>query len=155
MSQTEHPSHDLTFEWGRTAPERLSIEATAIDTKISMAFVSASVIIALVATLKGQIRYDWTIIPFIVAFVSFLGILIGNLRALSAQWFYVADSPKVLREDYWALEPEEAKERYWEWVEKDFETNYRLLKCKGVVLRAVIPLLGIETIALVAWLFLV
>lgn len=155
MNEKQYPSRDLTYEWGRMAPERLAEEATAIDSKTITVLSAASVIVAVAASLHGEIPFNASIIPFLIALLVFFIILAKSVWSLSAQWFHVADSPTILREDYWILEQEEAKEKYWEWVEKDFEDNYRAVMLKGKVLVWVIPLLGVETISLVAWLFLV
>ena len=110
--------------------------------------------IGVITALSHNIKWDTTLIPFVVAFISFLILLVKSLWAIRPQWLFSVDSPRVLREDYWEREPEETKEEYWEWVEKDFDKNYQIVKSKGMVLVWAVPLLAIETISLVVWLFL-
>lgn len=150
----KHPSRDLTYEWGRTAPEQLSAEASALDTKIITIFAISCVIISVTSALVGKIHYDVTLIPFAIAFISFIVILAKTIWVTRPQWFFVADSPQILREDYWELEIEEAKDKYWNWLEKDFDANYKIVRSKGRALLWNIPLLAIETTSLVVWLFL-
>lgn len=150
----KHPSRDLTYEWGRIAPEQLAKEADALDTKIIGIFATACIIISVVTALAEMVRLDVTLIPFVLAFVSFIAILARSLWVIRPQWLFVSDSPLILREDYWELEPEETKEKYWKYVEKDFDANYKIVKNKGRALSCTVPLLAIETISLVVWLFL-
>jgi hypothetical protein len=142
------------YEWGRVAPEQLSKEADTLDTKIIAIFATACLIISVISALAQKVRCDITLIPFVVAFISFVVILLRSLWVIRPQWLFVADSPRVLKEDYWELELEEAKDKYWDWVEKDFDTNYKIVRSKGQALLWTIPLLAIETISLVVWLFL-
>ncbi|MFH0941423.1 MAG: hypothetical protein V1823_00120, partial [Chloroflexota bacterium] len=80
--------------------------------------------------------------------------VIRSIWALRARRIFVADNPQILREDWWPLEPTEAKIRYWGSVEKAFKTNYEAVNAKGKALQLIVPLLGIEVISLIAWLFL-
>ena len=150
----KYPSRDLMYDWGRGAPEQLSKEADALDTKIIAIFSMACLIIGVITALAEKVRYDTTFIPFAVAFVSFIVILARSLWVIRPQWLFIADSPRVLKEDYWELEPEEARDKYWDWVEKDFDINYKIVRSKGQTLRWIVPLLAIETISLLVWLFL-
>ena len=152
--ENEYPSRNLMYEWGRTAPEQLGKEADALDTKILGVFATACIIISVISALASQIQFNICLIPFIFAFLSFIGILIRSLWVIRPQWLFITDSPQILREDFWKLEPVEAKEKYWEYVEKDFETNYQIVKSKGQALSWTVPLLAVETISLVVWLFL-
>ncbi len=153
-NQMKYPSRELMYDWGRVAPEQLSKEADALDTKIIAIFSMACLIISVITALANKIRCDTTLIPFVIAFISFIIILVRSLWVIRPQWLFTADSPRVLREDYWELELEEAKDKYWEWVEKDFDTNYKIVRSKGQTLLWIVPLLAIETISLIVWLFL-
>lgn len=150
----KYPSRDIVYEWGRTATEQLAHEADALDTKIIAIFTAGSVIIGVITALSNKIRLNYTIIPFVVACISFILIFIMSLWVIRAQWVFVADSPRILKEDYWKLEPDEAKEKYWNWLEKDYDKNYKIIVSKGKALAMTIPLLAIETLALLLWLFL-
>jgi len=152
--KNKHPSRDLTYEWGRTVPEQLSKVADALDTKILGVFSIACIIISVIPAITNKIQYDVSLIPFIVALISFIFILIKSLRVINPENFYVADSPKILREDFWKLQPENTKNQYWEHLEKSFEENYDKVTTKGRALKCTIQLLSIETIALIVWLFL-
>ena len=154
MIKTKYPSRDLTFEWGRTSPEKLSVEASALDTKVIAIFAISCLIVSVTSALAGKIRYDVTLVPFVIAFISFVLILVRTLWVIRPQWLFVADLPQILKEDYWELELEEAKDKYWNWVEKDFSTNFKIVKSKGQALLWNVPLLALETISLVVWLFL-
>jgi len=152
--ENKYPSRNLTYEWGRTAPEELSKAADALDTKILGVFSIACIIISVITALANKIQLDMSLIPFIIAIISFIVILIKSVRVITPQSFYVADSPKILREDFWKLEPEEAKRKYWEHLENDFEANYDKVEIKGHTLAWTTKLLAIETISLIVWLFL-
>jgi len=152
--ENKYPSRDLTYEWGRTAPEQLSKVADALDAKIIGVLSIACIIIGVTTALANKIQLGISLIPFIIAFISFLLILIKSLRVIDPQNFYVADSPRILREDFWKLEPEDAKAKYWEHLEKDFQENYDKVESKGRTLKRTVWLLGIQTIALMVWLFL-
>ena len=152
--ENKYPSKDLTYEWGRTAPEQLSKVADALDAKIIGVLSIACIIISVTTALANKIQYDVSLIFFIVAFISFLLILIKSLRVINPQNFYVADSPRILREDFWKLEPEDAKAKYWEHLERDFQENYDRVKAKGNTLKYTVRLLAIETVVLMVWLFL-
>jgi hypothetical protein len=150
----KYPSRDLTYEWGRTAPEQLSKEADALDTKIIAIFATSCLILGVISALVGKIRCNISLLPFAIAVFSFAIILIKTLWVIRPQWLFVADSPRILKEDYWKLEPDEAKEKYWEFVEKDFDTNHEIVKHKGQALLWLVPLLALETVSLLIWLLL-
>jgi len=149
--KNKYPSMDITYEWGRTAPEQLSKESSALDTKIFNVFIAANVIIGVMVAFMKQVQFDVSLIPFSIASASFLIIFVMSLRAYRAQRFYVADSPKILEKDYWKLEPYQTKLEYWEHVKKDFKQNLKATKAKGKTLSWVVPLLALEVIALIAW----
>ncbi len=150
----KYPSRDLMYEWGRITPEQLAKEADALDTKLIAIFAMACIIISVITALAERARLDVTLIPFVIAFISFMVILVRSLWVIRPQWLFVGDSPLILREYYWKLEPEEAKEKYWEYVEEDFNANYKIVMSKGRALLWTVRLLAIETISLIVWLFL-
>lgn len=145
---------DIFYEWGRTAPEQLSKVADALDTKIISVFIASAIIVGVMAALAGKIQFDKTLIPFTIALICFATILIKSLFSFRLYGFYVADNPQILREDYWTREPEEAKQKYWEYIEEDFNNNYEAVKSKGQTLQWIVPLLGVEVIFLLIWLLL-
>jgi hypothetical protein len=151
----KYPSRDLTFEWGRTAPEQLSREASLLDTKIFSVFIAANVIIAVVVGLARNIQFDLTLIPLTVAFLTFVIIFIRSLMSYQVQQLYVSDSPEILEQDYWEKEPEETKQIYWGYVKEDFDHNLKVVKIKGRTLSLTVPLLAIETIFLILWILLI
>lgn len=153
-NKKKYPSMDIFYEWGRTAPEQLSRVADALDTKIISVFIAAAIIVGVMAAMAREIQFDKTLTPFIIALICFATILIKSLWSFRLYWFYVADNPRVLREDYWIREPEEARQKYWEYVEEDFDNNYKAVKSKGQTLQWTIPLLGAEVISLIIWLLL-
>ena len=150
----EYPSMEITYEWGRAAPEQLSKEADALDTKIIGLFAAASIIIGVVATLAKEFRLNWTLLPFAVAGISFLVIFVRSMWVLRAYQFLVADDPKILREDWWILEPYQVKQKYWASIERAFAKNYKAVNAKGRALQLIVPLLALEVISLIVWLFL-
>ncbi|MFC1894181.1 hypothetical protein ACFLYR_09270 [Chloroflexota bacterium] len=154
METKEYPSMDTTYEWGRQAPERLSMEASSLDSKILGVFASSAIIISLTSTAIDKVKLDWTIVPFVIASLCFLVILGKSIWALHTRLFIVTDNPHILEKDYWELEPTKAKMEYWKYTVKAFNQNYRHVNAKGIVLRWIVPLLAFEVISLVAWLFL-
>ncbi len=155
MTQENLPSMDLTYEWGRTAPEQLSKEASSLDTKIFSILVAANIIIGVMVALVGKIRFDLTLVPFSIASIAFLTIFIKSLLSYRTRWLYVCDSPKILEEDYWEREPDETKRIYWEFLKEDFENNLEVVKIKGQTILLTIPLLAIEVISLIVWVLLI
>ena len=152
--KTDKETRDLTFEWVRNSPERLSEIANALDSKIINVFSISCLIIGVITALSRSLRWNLTIIPFVVACISFILILVFSLLGIRPQWLFNVDSPRIIREDYWELAPDEAKKKYWEWVERDFDDNLKVVKLKGFVLKLIVPLLAMETILLMVWLFL-
>jgi hypothetical protein len=147
-------TRDLTFEWVRNSPERLSEISNTLDSKIINVFSISCLIIGVITALSKSLRWNLTIIPFLAACLSFILILIFSLLGIRPQWLFNVDSPQIIREDYWELEPDEAKNKYWEWVEKDYDENLKVVKLKGIVLKVIVPLLAMETTFLMIWLFL-
>lgn len=154
-TKSEYPSMDVTYEWGRVAPEQLSREASSLDNKIASIFVASNVIIGIIVALARQIQFDLTLIPFGIGLASFLVIFIKSLQAYRVRRFFVADSPEILEEDYWKLEPDEAKRVYWEFVKEHYSRNLQATVAKGKTLLWTVPLLGIEVSALVIWVLLI
>jgi hypothetical protein len=152
--KNKYPSKEMTFDWVRTAPEQLSQVADALDAKILGIFSISCLIISITPAIVGDIQCNLTLIPFVIAIISFLIILIKSLIAINPQKFYIADSPKILREDFWKLEPDKAKEQYWIHLEESFQDNYEKIKIKGKALAFIIWLLAIETLSMVIWLLL-
>ncbi len=150
----KYPSRDLTYEWGRTAPDELAKYADALDTKLVGLLAAASIIISVVAGLPRSIPLNWTAVPFGIAVMSFAIVFTTCMLALHSRQFRVTDSPTILKRDWWSLEPEVLKEQYWEYVEDAFKENYQAVKTKGQALQLVVPFLGIEVVALLVWLFL-
>ena len=149
------PSRDLTYEWGRMAPEQLAREADGIDTKILGIFATATIIIAVMTALATDVRLDYTFIPFGLAFICFALVFVRAFWSLRVHLMFVADSPRVLREDYWPLQPEKAKQQYWEYVEKTFDDNLKVIIAKGQALRFIVPLTALEVFTLIIWLLLI
>jgi len=154
MDGKKYPSMNIFYEWGRTAPEQLSKVADALDTKIIGIFATACLIISVTAALAKQICLNVSSIPFAVALVCFAIILIRSLLVLRGRRFFVANDPHILKEDYWVLQPNEAREEYWNYIEQNFDVNYSLVHVKGQVLQWIVPLLGVEVISLIVWLLL-
>ena len=155
MAADEYPSRDLTFEWGRTAPDELAKIADAIDTKTIGVFATASLVIGVAAALVQDISLDWRAIPFAVSSLCYLVILGFSVWGLWPRSFSGPSSPSILREHYWKLQPDETKDRYWKYVETHYDGAYPIVIRKGRLLSYAIPLLGLEVVALIAWLFLV
>lgn len=151
---TKYPSMDITYEWGRQAPEQLAKEASSLDTKTMGIFASASIIIGLMATRESVIRHDLTIIPLAISILCFLAIFVMSIWSLWGRNFLVADNPQILQEDYWGMETHAAKERYWKYTIAAFETNYQAVIDKGIVVKSIVPLLAGEVSFLLIWLFL-
>lgn len=153
--EIKYPSRDLTYEWGRTAPEQLSKEASLLDTKILGILFAANIIIGVMVALAGKIQFDLTLIPFSIASIAFLIIFMKSLLAYRTRRLYVCDSPEILQQDYWRLEPDEAKEAYWEFVKEDFKDNLEVVKIKGQAILLTVPLLAIEVVSLIVWVLLI
>ncbi len=150
----EYPSMDVTYEWGRTASEKLSNEASALDTKIMGLFATASIVISVVSTLAKGLKIDWTLTPFVIAGICFIIVFGKSFWALRATKFVVATSPKILKEDWWILEPNVVKIKYWKYIEEDFTKNYMSICAKGRTLQFIVPLTALEVVSLLVWLFL-
>jgi len=147
----KYPSRKMMYEWGKDAPQMLAKDAEAIDSKIMTVFVASSIIISVVIALEGQIEANAKLIPLFAAGLSFLVIVIRCLISIRAQLIYTGDDPRILREDYWVLEENEAMTEYWEHVEKDFAQNLEVVESKSNTLRLIVPLLGLEVISLIVW----
>ena len=154
VEKNEYPGMDTTYEWGRIAPEQLSKEADSLDTKIIGLFAAASIIISVVATLAKEISVDWRLIPFVVAGLSFLVLFSRSIQVLRGYKFFVTDDPKILREDWWILDPNEVKIKYWASIERAFENNYKAVDAKERAVQIIVPLLAVEVLSLIVWLFL-
>ncbi|MGA7677939.1 MAG: hypothetical protein WCA51_06170 [Dehalococcoidia bacterium] len=150
----KYPSMDITYEWGRQAPEQLAREASSLDTKTMGIFASASIIIGLIATRGSVIRPDLTIIPLAISVLCFLTIFAMSIWSLWGRNFLIADDPQILKEDYWGMKTHAAKEQYWEYTIAAFKMNYQAVIRKGIVLKWLIPLLAGEVSFLLIWLFL-
>lgn len=150
----EYPSRDVMWESGRTAPQDMCRVADALDTRAMGVFVAGSVIIGVVAGV-GDMKADATLVPFILAFIGY-AVLVGLwFWAFRPQRFFASDDPRILREDYWPLEPEEAKSEYWKYIEENFEHNATRVNRKGRALQWAIPALFLEVALLAVWLGLV
>ena len=151
----EFPSRDLTFEWGRIAPEELGKIADAIDTKLLGVFAAASVIIGVTTALVQDINIGYPGIPFAVSFVAYALILVFSLWGLWPRQFPGPSSPKMLREHYWKLKPDKAKAHYWGHKEKQYNLIYPKVRLKGRLLSCAVPLLGVEVVSLISWLLVI
>ena len=150
----EFPSRDLTFEWGRTAPDELFKVADAIDTKTLGIFATASLIIGVAAALVRNISLDLPHIPFGISALSYLLILCVSVWVLWGRKFSGPSDPSILREHYWKLQPDDAKAHYWSYAETHYKDTYPSVRLKGRLLSYAVPLLGVQVVALIVWLFL-
>ena len=151
---SEWPSREITWEMGINAPELVMREIDAIDTKSMFAFATGTLIIAVFSTLSGQIRWNITILPFVLASVSFLIVLSTSIYILAVRKFAGPPDPEVLREDYWELAPKDAMEHLWQSAEDAFKTNIAIAESKGRALRYFIYALSAEVVLLIVWLAL-
>ena len=151
--ELKYPSRDLTFDWGRTAYERLSEESDKIDNKGLAILSIGSLIIGIVASLKG-IALDWTIVPFLLAFLSYIFLVWQAITAFRVRKVIVAENPRKLKEKYWELSEDETKGKYWESIEQSCDYNLYIIGQKGKALYLAIPALGIEVMLLIIWLLL-
>ncbi len=150
----KYPSRDLAYdEWGRVAYERLPEHSEKIDNKGLVVFSTGSLIIGIVASLKA-IAFDWTIVPFLLALLSYIFLVWQAITAFAVRKIIVAADPRKLREKYWELPEEQAKEKYWEVIEQSCDYNLYIVERKGKALYRAIPALGIEVVLLVIWLLL-
>ncbi len=152
---TELPSRDLTWDIGLKAPELLSREADAIDGKAMGTFATGTLILGVFAALVADIRFDWTLVPFGLASAAFVVLMASSMFSLIARPFKGPDNPQTLREDFWALDPEVAKEYLWKYTEKAYKDNLSNVTSKSRALKFAIPSLGAEIVFLVSWLFAV
>ncbi len=150
----ESPSRDLTFEWGRTAPDELAKIGDSIDMKAVGVFAAASLIVGVAATRIDAIDLDWTLTPLVVAAASYLGVLLLSWLVLLPKEFAGPDDPSILRESYWGMNREEAQVQYWRFVESAYRDTYKKIRVKGLCLRIAVVGLGIEVLALTTWLVL-
>ena len=150
----KYPSMDVTYEWGRTASEKLSNEASALDTKIIGLFATASIIITVASAVAKELKIDWTLTPFVIAGICFIIVFGKSFWALRATKFVVATSPIILKEDWWVLEPDMVKIKYWKHIEDAFTKNYTSVDSKGRTLQLILPLVALEVVSLLVWLFL-
>ena len=154
MSETEYPSRDLTFGWERRAYERLSDESDKIDNKAIAIFSVGSAIIGILASLVREMALNWTVTPLLLATVSYIYLAWKTIAAFTTREVIVAENPTKLREKYWKLPQDEAKEKYWESLEQSCDYNLYIVGQKGRALRLAIPALSIEVILLLLWLLL-
>lgn len=150
----KYPSRDLFYEWGRDASRRLAEEADKIDSKGLTVFSFGSVIIGILASLTKRMSFDWYMMPFLFAFLCYGVLLWQSLKTFMVRLVIVADNPRRLKEKYWALPEDEAKEKYWESIEQSCDYNLYIVEKKGKALRLAIPALGAEVVMLVVWLLL-
>lgn len=149
-----YPSMGVFYDWGRVAYERLSDESDKIDNKGLMIFSFGSLIMGIVGSLSGQIKLDWTIIPFVLAILSFIFLTYKTIISFKTRYVIVTENPSKLKEKYWGLPEDEAKEKYWESIEQSCDYNLDIVTQKGKSLSLAIPALGIEVILLIIWLLL-
>ena len=152
MEDEMYPSMETTYEWGRKAPEQLSSEASSLDIKAIAVFTSASLLIGVLSAVADGLTWGYPLILFGSALLAFLVSASLSLRALLMRRMYVADDPKYIKSKYWKMEPNEAKRRNWEQVEKAFDANLAVVNSKGKALRYALPALAFEVICLLAWL---
>ena len=152
---TEFTSRDLTWEMGIKGPELMMREADAIDTKAMAVFATGTLIIGVFSALFGQIRPDFTVIPFVLASVSFLVLLVSSIANLKPRKYGGPDDPKILRERFWELPPDEAREHLWRYTEGAFKTNKDNVDAKGKALRYSVFALSSEVVLLITWLGLI
>ena len=155
QADNEFPSRDLTFEWGRIAPNELGNIADAIDTKLLGVFAAASVIIGVTTALVQDIDFGYSGILFAIPFVAYTLILVASLWGLWPRQFPGPSSPKMLREHYWKLEPDKARAHYWVHKEKQYNDIYPKVRFKGRLLSYAVPLLGVEVVFLILWLLVI
>lgn len=154
MSEDKYPSRDLAFEWEHRAYERLADVAEKIDNKAIAMFSIGSLIIGILATMTKEINFNWTVIPLILACISYIYLAWKTVKAFYTYKIIVSENPAKLKEKYWHLPQDEAKEKYWTSLEEACEYNKDLVENKGKALTAAIPALGIEVVLLAIWLFL-
>lgn len=152
---SEFPSRDLTWDMGIRAPEQLSRESDAIDSKAMGTFATASLILGLFAALIGEIQLDLSVILFFLATITYLIVLGTSIYILAVRKFKGPDDPTILREDYWPLDNEEARQRLWQHAENAFCDNLDNVTRKGHALRIAIPAFGLEVVFLVSWLLVI
>lgn len=148
----EFPSRDLAFDWGRTAPAELLKIDDSIDTKCVGIFATASLILGLAATRIDSL--GWIDVPLGLAGLMYLVVLGSSWIVLWPREFKGPDDPSVLRESYWGMEPGDAQDAYWHYVEKAYSDTYKKVTCKGRLLKYAVFGLGIEVLLLAAWLVL-
>ena len=152
VATSESPSRDLTFEWGRTAPDELAKIGDSIDTKCVGIFATGSLILGLAATRIESI--GWIDIPLAVAGLLYLVVLVSSWVVLFPREFKGPDDPSVLRESYWGMDPDEARVSYWQYVEGAYNDTYKKVRRKGRLLMCAVVGLGLEVLSLTAWLTL-
>lgn len=150
---SEFPSRNLTFEWGRTAPDDLAKIGDSIDTKCVGIFATGSLILGIAAAVT-DIAVDLTILPLILAGIAYLVVLVSSWLLLLPKEFSGPDDPSILRESYWGMDPEEAQLDYWKHVEEAYRDTYRKVRIKGRLLKYAVVGLGVEVLFLAAWLVL-
>jgi len=150
----EYPGMDVTYEWGRQAPEMISREASSLDSKIIGVFASASVIISLLIAQGSRFTLTPALALLGLALLCYIAILVISMWALKGRGFSIADNPAVIKDRYWPREPLAVKIKYWDYVIKYYKKNKSALDIKSAAIKAVVPLLGAEVVLLLAWLFL-
>ncbi len=154
LSSDEFPSHDLVFEWTRTAPEEIGRDISTTDSKASGLFSSGSVIIGVVVALVNDIILDWTVAPLVLAIVCFAGLSWWSWSVLRARLVPIAPNPLAINDKLAALPPAEAKRKRWEAVLQDYEYVMSIVEAKGKAVRLAVPALFLEVVFLLIWLFL-
>ena len=149
LSNDRPSSRDLTWDRGMNAPDELRRDADSQDAKAMGIFATASVVIGVVAAVARGPDHDalfWTAFGFFVvtACLAFFIIVMRKFKG--------PDDPRVLREDFWPLDVEEARRYLWEFTESAFSENLRHVKAKGRALTVALPALFVEVVLLLIWL---
>ena len=147
----ENPSsRDLTWERGMNAPHELRQVADSQDAKAMGIFATACVIIGVVAAVArgspAPNAWFWTAFAFFVvsACLAFFIILVRKFKG--------PDNPRILREDYWPRDVEDAREHLWKNNESSYSDNFSHVRAKGLALAVALPALFAEVVLLLIWL---
>ena len=147
------PSRNLTYEWGRTSPDELMRISDSLSIRATGIFATSSLIIGVTAAV-GSLKLEWPLTFFGLAIACYIAVLVFIVPILRPKWSPVPDDPSILREDYWPLSEDEAREYYWGHVEETYRRNLEMVNAKGLWLgRGVLAMTG-EVLFLIVWLLL-
>ena len=155
----EQETKDLTLDWSEGGPGALIQASMGIDMKLIGILAASSVLMGVTVSLAGvggvaSTWSGWPLVAFLFAAAAWIINFAGTLYQVWPKMYHRSDDPTNM-EDYWSQQPAAAREARWTYLQRAYENNFKVLSSKANWLKYSTALLGVETIALVVWLFAV